>query len=136
MSSVAGLHYDDVKDIRGTVSLGMNSTGVIESRVHFTGDEIITEEVMPAPFVEAIMAEVAALSDQVKKRRPGGELVGQLPLPIYWGWHRQWEKGPKLHGVLWRAFLTSKLMDRDYSRFRVKTQKGHVHGARLHLPAS
>jgi hypothetical protein len=117
---VGGINWDDLKDFVGDIDLGFNNTGVIRSSVHFTGDEIIVKEEMPAPFVQDIMDSVAALSAQVKRRRPGGHLIGQLPLPLYYGWRKEWERTGKQHGVLFRAFLMSKLMDSDYSKFRVR----------------
>lgn len=116
-----GLDADiDLRKLRGSFDLGWNGTGVIRSKVHFTGDEIIIHEEMPGAYVQQCMDEVHALSDAMKRRRPGGKIRGRVPLPIYFMWRRAWEKGPKLHGVLWKAYLNSQLMDRDYSRFRVE----------------
>ncbi len=131
----AGHLWDELKHFRGCLHLGKNATGVIDTNLHFTGDEIIVEETMPGEFVQEIIDAVAALSLQAKRRRPGGHLIGQLPLPIWRGWRKQWEAGPKQNGVLWRAFMTSKLMDRDWGKFRVQGAKGnYVHGQRLRNP--
>jgi hypothetical protein len=110
----------DVRDLRGSHDLGWNATGVIRSSIHIDADEIVIRDEMPGAIVDEIMSEVADFAHAVKRRGDGMELAGKLPLPIYAGWRKQWEAGPKQHGVLWRAFLMSKLMDRDYSRFRVK----------------
>jgi len=118
MSRIAGLENIDFRNLRGDYSLGLNATGVIESSVHFTGDEIIIRESMPAQYVQDVMDSVKALQHRVKTRRPGGDLVGQIPMTLYYAWRREWEKGPKQHGVLWRAFFTGKFMDRDFSKFR------------------
>lgn len=109
-----------LKDLRGDFDLGFNATGVIQSSVHFTGEEIIIRESMPAQYVQQCFDEVARLSENAKKRRPGGKIRGRIPFPIYGAWRREWEKTGKLHGLLWSAFLNTKLMDRDYSRLRVQ----------------
>jgi hypothetical protein len=110
----------DWKRLRGSYDLGFNATGVIRNAIHFTGDEVITTETMPAEYVEDCMREVAALGEAMRGRRPGGKVRGRIPLPLYRMWRKQWENGPKLYGLLWRAFLNSKLMDSDYKRFRVE----------------
>lgn len=117
---VGGIDWGDLEGFVGDIDLGFNNTGVIKSSIHFTGDEIIVKEEMPAPFVQEIMDSVARLSAEAKSRRPGGHLVGQLPLPIYYAWQKEWARTGKAHGVLWRAFMMQKLMDGDYSKFRVK----------------
>lgn len=127
MGMVGGLTGADLKHFHGHYDLGWNATGVIRSHIHFDADEIIIRDEMPGEHVETIMAEVAAFSDQVKRRKDGMALVGKIPLPIYMAWRKLWEKGPKLQGVLWHAFLMGQLMDRDYSRFAVK-QKKALHG--------
>ena len=116
---IRGLVWDDVQRMRGDYDLGVNSTGVINSSLHIGTDEIVVKETMPAHHVEDIMASVHAFRDKVKQRRPGGHLVGQIPLPIYYEWQKQWQSGPQLHGVLWRTFLTGKLMDGDFEKFRI-----------------
>lgn len=117
---VAGVTGDDLRHLHGTYDFGWNATGVIRSYLHVDADEIIIREEMPGAVVDEIMAEVAAFSDSVKRRKDGLVLQGKIPLPIYAAWRKQWEATDKQQGVLWRAFLMSKLMDRDYSRFRVK----------------
>ncbi len=109
-----------VRDFRGAIDLGLSHGGVIENRLFFTGDEIIAIQSMPAQYVQQCMDEVARLSENAKRRRPGGYIRGRIPEPIYWAWRCEWQKGPRLHGVIWRAFLDGKLKDRDYSKFRVK----------------
>lgn len=118
--AAAGFTWDDLPDLRGSHDLGLNATGVIHSKFHVLDDEIIIEDTMPACYVQDIMDSVAALRTQVGKRRPGGELVGQIPLPIYHMWRKAWEAGPKQQGVIWRAFLTGKLTDGDHSKFCIR----------------
>ena len=120
MARVGGLNPADLKSLHGHYDFGWNATGVIRSHLHVDADEIIIREEMPGAVVDEIMAEVAAFSDAVKRRKDGLTLAGKIPLPLYAAWRKQWAKGPKLQGVIWRAFLMSKLCDRDYSRFRVK----------------
>jgi|SRR5262245_5553601 len=121
MAKVAGLTPDDLPKMQGTHDLGWNATGVIRSRLHVTAEEIVIEEEMPGCIVDEIMAEVAAASDAAKSRKPGEiRRVGSIPLPIYMLWLRQWQAGPRQHGVLRSAFIMGKLLDNDYSRFRVK----------------
>lgn len=121
MARVAGLTTDDLKHMQGTHDLGWNATGVIRSRLHVTAEEIVIEEEMPGVVVDEIMAEVARMADRARTRKNGEmQLVGKLPLPIWALWRKQWQAGPRSSGVLWRAFLMSKLMDGDYSRFRVR----------------
>lgn len=108
----------DPRKMRGTLDFGANATGVIHSRLHFTGDEIISEDVMPAWAVTECLEDVKRLSERVKSRKKGGEVAGRIPLPLYATWRKQWENTGKKDGLLWRAFLTSKLMDGDFSRFR------------------
>lgn len=115
----APLDLLDPKKLHGTYDLGFNSTGVVHTKLIIDGDSMTTVDEMPAPYVQACMDSVARLADSVKKRRPGGHLSGQIPFPIWQKWRKEWELGPKLHGVLWRAFFNSKFMDRDYSKFRV-----------------
>lgn len=115
---IAGLDAAAVKQLHGSYDLGWNATGVVQSSVHFTGDEVVVLESMPGVFVDQIIDSVAALRDAASKRRPGGMLKGQIPITLWYAWRRQWEAGPKLHGVLWRAFFTGKFMDRDHSKFR------------------
>lgn len=106
----------DRKHLHGTFDLGRNATGVIDSRIHFTDDEVIIEDSMPAQYVQQCMDEVARLADNINTRKPGGFVSGRIPLPLYHSWRNAWEAGPKLHGVLWRAFLMTKLQDRDYRK--------------------
>lgn len=120
MTRVAGVTTDDLRHMHGTYDLGWNATGVIRSRLHVTAEEIVIEDEMPGEHVETIMAEVAAMADAAKSRKDGMHLVGKLPLPIWALWRKQWQAGPRAHGVLWRAFLMGKLLDGDFSRFRVR----------------
>jgi hypothetical protein len=115
----APLDLFDVKKLQGTHDLGFNGTGVIHTKLIIDSDYITTVDTMPARYVQQCMDEVKQLSENAKKRRPGGYIKGRLPMTLWQMWRRQWEQGPKLHGVLWRAFLNSKLMDSDYSKFRV-----------------
>ena len=115
---VAGLTRDEIVNLRGDFDLGFNATGVVQSSIHFTGDEIVVRESMPGVFVDEIMDSVARLRDAASKRRPGGVLKGQIPVTLWYAWRREWERGPKLHGVLWRAFFSGKFMDSDHSKFR------------------
>ncbi len=118
MARIGGIDWGEVSDIRGDFNLGFNATGVVESSIHFTGDEIIIRESMPAAHVQTIMDSVDALAHRIRTRRPGGDLVGQIPITIWYAWRNEWKRGPKQHGVLWRAFFRSKFMDRDFSKFR------------------
>lgn len=120
MARVGGLTGNDLKHLNGHYDLGWNATGVIRSHLHVSEEEIIIREEMPGAVVDEIMAEVAAFSDAVKRRGAGFVLQGKIPLPIYAGWRRNWEKGPKLQGVLWKTHLMSKLCDSDFSKFRVR----------------
>lgn len=120
MSRVAGLTPADLKSLHGHYDLGWNATGVIRSHLYVDADEIIIRDEMPGAVVDVIMQEVADFAHSVKTRKDGMVLQGKIPLPLYGAWRKQWMQGPRLQGVVWRAFLMSKLMDRDYSRFRVK----------------
>jgi hypothetical protein len=106
----------DWKNFHGSYHLGRNATGVIDSSIHFTGDEVIIEDTMPAEYVQECFDEVARLSDNINDRKPGGFVAGRLPLPIYHMWRKAWEAGPKQQGLLWGAFLMTKLQDRDYRK--------------------
>lgn len=106
----------DRKHLHGTFDLGRNATGVIDSRIHFFDDEVIIEDTMPGEYVQQCMDEVKRLSDDINTRKPGGFVSGRIPLPLYHMWRKAWEAGPKQHGMLWRAFLMSRLMDRDYRK--------------------
>jgi len=110
----------DPRKMHGTLDFGTNHTGIIQSRLHFTGDEIISEERGPALLTQQCFQDVERLRDQIGKRRPGGHVAGRIPLPLYYAWQREWEHTGKQHGVLWRAFLTGKIMDRDHSKFKVQ----------------
>ncbi len=107
-----------------TIDLGVNATGVINSKLHYddTKDEYIYEETMPSWAVQECMNAVHHLSTTYRKRaRDGaGELIGQLPMPIWHMWKKEWKNTGKKHGILWQAFLTQKIMDSDYSKFRVR----------------
>ncbi len=118
MQHVIGVDWDDLRHFQGTIELGANATGVIGTRIHRTDDELILEEYMPGEYVDEVIASVNKLRDRVRKRRPGGDLVGQIPLPLWYAWRKQWEAGPKLHGVLWRAFFRGKFMDGENAKFR------------------
>ena len=119
---IGGLGGVRFKDLHGDHDLGWNANGVTFSSMHIDAESVILREEMPGVIVEEVMASVARLSDSMKGRKRGGVVQGQIPTPIYFAWHKEWEKGPKQWGVLWRAFLNTKLLDRDYSRFRVKTK--------------
>jgi hypothetical protein len=107
----------DRKHLHGTFELGRNATGVIDSSIHFLDDgEVIIQDTMPGEYVQQCMDEVARLSDNINTRRPGGFVSGRIPLPLYHMWRKAWEAGPKQHGVLWRAFLMTRLTDRDYRK--------------------
>lgn len=120
---VGGVTSADLKALHGTHDLGWNATGLIRSYLHVDADEIIIREVMPGAVVDEIMAQVARFADQVRNRVAGQEIVGSVPLPIYAAWLLEWKRGPKAQGVTKSAFMTSKLMDRDYSRFKVPRPK-------------
>lgn len=115
----APLDLLDVKNLHGTHDLGFNATGVIRDKLIVDGDYITKVSEMPAVYVQQCMDEVKRLSDAAKTRRPGGYVKGRIPAPLYELWRRQWMNGPKQHGVLWRAFLATKIDDRDYRKFRV-----------------
>ncbi|MFA5996171.1 MAG: hypothetical protein WC790_00390 [Candidatus Paceibacterota bacterium] len=117
---VAGVDWSDLKSLHGDYDLGFNATGVIETSLHVRDDEIIVRESMPGHHVQTIMDEVAAFADTIKKRRPGGHIAGKIPFTLWRVWRKQWEDGPKQHGMLWRAFFSSKFYDADYSKFRVR----------------
>lgn len=131
-SLVAGLEFtrSELDSMRGDHFLGWNENGVTYSTVHISADEIILREEMPGHLVDEIMASVAAFQTQARKRRPGGELIGQVPTPLYFAWKRQWDKGPRQNGILWRTFLSQKLHDTDYSRFLIKKSKLYVNGSK------
>lgn len=118
MSRIAGIDWGTIRGLHGSFDLGWREDGMTRSSIHFTGDEIVTQEEMPACHVQTIMDDVEKLRHRTKLRRPGGDLVGQIPVTLWYMWRREWERGPKLAGVLWRAFFTSKFMDRDFSKFR------------------
>lgn len=118
MNGAIGIDWGDLAKWQGTIDLGMNATGVVHSRLHKTEDEIIIHEEMPAEVVGSIMAHVDKLRDRIRQRRPGGDLVGHIPIVMWYAWRREWQRGPKLHGVTWRAFFAGKFMDRDHSKFR------------------
>lgn len=113
----AALDLFDPKALRGDYDLGFNAAGV-HTRLIIDSDYITTVDTLPAPVVEQCMREVAALSDQIKSRRPGGHLAGKIPFPIWQAWRKQWASGPKAYGLTWRAFFNSKFMDSDYRKFR------------------
>jgi len=115
----APLDLFDPDKLRGSYDLGFNGTGVIRDRLIIDGDSMTRVSEMPGVYVQQCMDEVARLSHRIQTRRPGGELTGRLPMPIYEAWRREWNNGPKQHGVLWRAFFNQKFYDRDYSKFRV-----------------
>lgn len=115
---VFGLTWDDVKDVHGTFDLGYNATGVIKSRIHFTGDEIITEDVMSGEAVDLVIGHVEHMRNRQKAKRPGGDYVGSIPYPLWAAWRKEWQAGPRQHGVKWRKFFTMKFMDRDHEKFR------------------
>ena len=118
---LGGLTPNDYQHLQGrTFNLGWNATGVIQSSIHFDADEIIIRDEMPGVVVEEVMRSVARLQETCRRRRPGGFVKAQIPLPLHMAWRREWERGPRLHGVLWKAFLTSKIEDRDYSKFLVR----------------
>lgn len=108
----------DPRKQRGTMDFGWNATGVIRSKLHFTGDEIISEDTMPQAGLDAIMDDVAALSTRVKNRKEGGVVGGKIPLTLFYSWRQEWENTKKQQGMLWTAFLISKLMDGDFKRLR------------------
>lgn len=110
----------DLKKLHGTHNLGYDASGCVHTKLIIDGDYITTVNEMPAHHVQTCMDEVKRLSDNAKARKPGGAVRGRIPMPLYQLWRKQWQTGPMLHGVLWRAFLNSKLMDRDYSKFRVE----------------
>lgn len=114
---IADLHK--AGKLNGDHFIGWNASGVTYSSVHISAEEIILREEMPGVIVDEIMASVARFQSQVKRRRPGGHLKGQIPTPLYAAWQREWERGPRKWGVVWKAFLSSKLHDRDYSKFLI-----------------
>jgi len=115
----APLDVFNIDQLRGTHDLGYDQAG-IRTKLVIDGDSITTVNEMHGAYVQQCMDEVKRLSDMAKTRRPGGTIRGRIPMPLYQMWRKQWEDGPKLHGVLWRAFLAVKIEDRDYSKFRVE----------------
>ena len=118
-AAALGVDLDELRNFVGEVDLGFNATGCINSKVHFTGDEIIIEDTMPAHYVQDILDSVEAFGNQVRNRKSGGEIVGQIPLPIYHMWQKEWANTKKQDGMLFGAFLMQKLCDRDYSKLKV-----------------
>ena len=115
---IGGLPVDDIRHLQGSFDLGWNGTGVVQSSIHFEDGDVIVQESMPGVFVDQIIDSVAALREANTRRRPGGILKGRIPITTWYAWRREWERGPKQHGVLWRAFFTGKFMDHDHSKFR------------------
>ncbi len=118
MSYTLGVDWGDLKHFTGTIDLGYNNTGVVQTKLHFTGDEIISEDVMSGEMVDHVIDHVDQMRDRQRQGRPGGDWVGSIPLPLWTAWRKEWQRGPKLHGVRWRAFFTTKFMHSDYSKFR------------------
>lgn len=116
-ATVAGLTSADLNLLHGHHALGWNANGVTYSSLEISSEEIILREEMPAAYVEDIMKSVEAMRDANRRRRPGGMLKAQVPITLHAAWRKEWERGPKQWGVLWRAFLNGKLHHRDYSRF-------------------
>lgn len=116
----APLDWDALRKFEGDIDLGFNATGIVRSTVHFVDGEMIVQETMPARYVQEIFDDVARLAAAARNRKAGGYIKGCIPYPIYWGWRREWEKGPRQWGMVWRAFLTSKIEDRDWSKFLVR----------------
>lgn len=109
------------RKLRLDINAGFNATGVIHDRLIIRDGEAVRVSTMPAPYVDQCIDEVKRLSDATKRRRPGGVIHGRIPMVLWQAWRDEWKRGPKQHGVLWRAFFNSKFMDRDYSKFRVDT---------------
>ena len=118
MQASIGIDWGDLASFHGTLDLGANATGVIGTRLHKSSDELILEEYMPGELVDEVIASVTRLRDRIKMRRPGGDLVGHIPLVLWYAWRKEWMAGPRLHGITWRAFFRGKFMDRDHSKFR------------------
>lgn len=116
--NLLGIDWGDLEGFHGTIDFGYSPLNTVTSRLHKTDDEIIIQEEQPAEVVDAIIASVNRLRDRVRGRRPGGDLVGQIPKVLWYAWRREWQRGPKQHGVTWRAFFAGKFMDRDHSKFR------------------
>lgn len=120
MQGARGVSIDMIPQLVGDYDLGWNATGVIRSYLHISEEEIIIREEMPGVIVDEVFASVARLQDSMKRRRPGGYVKAQIPLPLHSAWRRMWANGPRLHGVTWKAYLTMMIEDRDYRKFLVR----------------
>ena len=96
-------------------SLGYS--GAIETRVHFEGDEMITEDIMHAKQVQAILDQNQADRSMGHNRFARGRHAARIPLPMLHDWRQDWEKN-HTDKWEWQTFLISKINSRDYSKLR------------------
>lgn len=101
-------------------SLGYS--GVVETRVHFEGDEFITEDIQHGPVIQAILDQNQADRSMGPNRRALGRHAGRIPLTLLDSWRKEWERKHSDKWE-WKTFLVMRMNDRDYSYLRTGVDK-------------
>jgi len=98
-------------------SLGSN--GISESRIHFEGEKLITEEVQD---VEPVLDRAQQLRGLSQNSRAQTRMVASIPLVVYHNWKKEWRASHHSNWT-WQTFLAMKINSRDYSKLRTSDMK-------------
>ncbi len=100
------------------LSLGQNSSGS-ESEVLISDSElIVVEKQNVTPLLEANQR----LRNAGVARRRGMQHVGRVDMVTYTNWKKEWQERHSDRWE-WKTYISMKLRDRDYSKFRTSDQK-------------
>ena len=102
------------------VSLGYS--GPIETRLHFDGDVMVSEDIMHGRQVQAILDQNQRDRSMGHRGHTAGRHAARIPMPMLADWYQDWERN---HSDKWEwmTFLTSKINSRDYSKLRTGVDK-------------
>jgi len=96
-------------------SLGYNWNGT-QTVVSEEDGFLYMEDRQTARANQAILDNNARFRAQGRhpNRQAHGRLAASIPITVYQGWRKEWERGHKDKWT-WKTFLTMKLNSRDYS---------------------
>lgn len=99
------------------LNLGQNADGV-ESQVWVSDSELITLDKTDA---QPILDANQRLRNAGGAKSRGIHHVARIDMVTYTNWRKEWKK--QSDKWEWKTFLSMKLRDRDYSKFRTSDMK-------------
>lgn len=105
-------------------NLGVDPITGSQTRIGFEDDLMVTEEIMPAKSVQAILDHAQRMrSAELPKMRLGG-YAGTIPTPLRHEWRKEWKAHKVGGGSLdWGEFLVMKMNSPEFKLLRTQDKK-------------